>query len=140
MKYLKISNNQYCLKLERGDEIIKSLQLFCASQKINSGYFSGIGATNNITLGIFDDKTKKYNSHTLKDALEITSLTGNISTLNNQIYLHAHINVSDHSLIVKGGHLNNAIISVTCEIFLTKVNKKLPRYFDKEVGINLLKI
>jgi predicted DNA-binding protein with PD1-like motif len=64
---------------------------------------------------------------------------GNISLLEKQPFLHAHINVSDASCNVKGGHLKSAIISVTCEIFITKCNKKLVRQYDKQVGINLLK-
>jgi predicted DNA-binding protein with PD1-like motif len=46
--------------------------------------------------------------------------------------------VCDSSLKVKGGHLQSAIVSVTCEIFLTKSNKKLIRQFDKQTGINIL--
>jgi predicted DNA-binding protein with PD1-like motif len=140
MRSKQISNNTYCLRIDKGEEIIASITKCCKQHKITSGYFSGIGATNNLTIGIFNDKTKKYTSHTLKTFMEITSLVGNISTKDNEIYLHAHINVADHSLIVKGGHLNQAIISVTGEVFITKCNKKLVRQFDKQVGINLLKI
>jgi predicted DNA-binding protein with PD1-like motif len=63
---------------------------------------------------------------------------GNVSLLNNKPFIHAHITVSDGSLNVKGGHLKTALVSVTCEIFFTKFNKKLVRQFDEQVGINLL--
>jgi predicted DNA-binding protein with PD1-like motif len=139
MQYLKISPNQYCLRLDVNDEVVESIKSFCKQLKITGGCFSGIGATNNVSLGIFDEHTKKYTMHSYKKSLEITSLNGNISTFNNEPYIHTHINLSDHSLKVFGGHLNQAVISVTAEIFITKCNKKLVRQFDKRVGINLLK-
>ncbi|MDR0739542.1 MAG: DNA-binding protein [Mycoplasmataceae bacterium] len=140
MKFIKITRNKYCIKLERGDEIVKSIQMFCTQQKIKSGYFLGLGATNDLTIGIFNDKTKKYISHALKGDYEITSLIGNISSLDEKPYLHVHINVGDKSLIVKGGHLNKAVISVTAELILVKTNKKISRSLDQETGLNLLNL
>ncbi|MDR3330371.1 MAG: DNA-binding protein [Mycoplasmataceae bacterium] len=141
MKSKQLSNNVYCLKIEKGEEVITTITKCCKQHNITSGYFTGIGGSNNVTIGIFNENTKKYKPHVIKQPLlEITSLVGNISTKGNEIYLHAHINVSDSSLNVKGGHLIQAMISITGEIFITKCNKKLVRQFDKQAGINLLKI
>ena len=81
MKYIKLSHNQYCLRIIRGEEILTTINTFCKKQKIIGGYFSGIGATNNVTIGIYNEKSKKYLSTTLKGSWEITSLIGNISFL-----------------------------------------------------------
>ncbi|MDR3163574.1 MAG: DNA-binding protein [Mycoplasmataceae bacterium] len=140
MRYVKISASQYCLRLEKGDEILQAINDFCKEAHVCTGYFHGIGATNSLTISIYDQKQGRYIQQTLKQSLEITSLSGNISLLNNEIYLHAHINASDYTLKVFGGHLNRAIISVTAEIFVTSYKKKILRKFDKTIGINLLKI
>lgn len=138
MKYIKISPNEYCICLQRGEEIMHSITNFCNKHKIWSGYFHGIGATNNLTIGIYNEENKNYVSTNLLDSFEITNLLGNISYFKNKPFIHSHINVCDSSLKVKGGHLQSAIVSVTCEIFLTKSNKKLIRQFDKQTGINIL--
>ena len=40
---------------------------------------------------------------------------------------------------VFGGHLNKAIISATCEMVITIIGGIVDRYYDEEVGLNLLK-
>jgi predicted DNA-binding protein with PD1-like motif len=140
MQYRQLNNNTYCLRLDVGDEIIKNLTQFCREQKIMSGYFTGIGATDDVTIGVFDTQTKKYLQTKLTGSYEITNLTGNITTKDNEIYLHAHINLGDHSLIVRGGHLNRAVISITCEIFITRTECKLERVLDEKTGINVIKL
>ena len=72
--------------------------------------------------------------------MEITSLAGNVSTKNNEIYLHLHVNLSNNKFESIGGHLNEAIISATCEIIIITIDGSVDRYFDKEIGINLLSL
>ncbi len=45
--------------------------------------------------------------------MEITSLVGNISQMNGEVYLHIHINLANEENKVFGGHLTSAIISAT---------------------------
>jgi predicted DNA-binding protein with PD1-like motif len=66
MKFIKLNTNQYCLRLERGEEILNSVTSFCKKQKIFSGYFHGIGATDDLMINFFDEKNKKYNSLNFK--------------------------------------------------------------------------
>ncbi|MDR1991630.1 MAG: DNA-binding protein [Mycoplasmataceae bacterium] len=140
MKSIKLSTNQYYLSLEVGDEIIDAIKTFSKKMKIHAGSFHGIGAVNDVTIGIYDKAKRAYKSHDLHKPFEVTSLSGNISMLDNEPSIHAHINLSDHSLKVVGGHLTRAIISVTGEIFINCCNKKIIRKMDKKIGINLIKI
>ena len=50
----------YCIKLEKGDKIIESLTEMCNKENIKFGFFSGIGAVGEVTLGIYDIAEKKY--------------------------------------------------------------------------------
>jgi len=38
-----------------------------------------------------------------------------------------------------GGHLNEAVVSATCEVIIEKIEGSIEREFDKETGLNLLK-
>ena len=68
---------------------------------------------------------------------EITTLTGNISTMKGKIYLHLHIAISDLNNNAFGGHLNSAIINTTGEINIEEIKGKIEKEFNEEVGLNL---
>ena len=59
--------------------------------------------------------------------------------MNGEFYTHLHINCADKTNNVTGGHLNEAIISATAEIFIHVIDAVVDREFDKEVGINTFK-
>lgn len=75
-----------------------------------------------------------------KQPLEITNLTGNIATLDNEVYLHCHITLSDEEMKVIAGHLKEGKIAATCEIILVKLDVEINRKYDDFIGLNLLDI
>jgi uncharacterized protein len=126
------------LRIDRGEEIVSTLKTFCGRQEIATGTIQGIGAVGNAEIGLFDTKTKEYQSTILSGDYEITSLLGNISTLDGQPYLHLHATLSDSSYRAFGGHLTSAVVSGTCEVFIHRINDTLSRRFDEESGLNIL--
>lgn len=136
MEYRKFGN-KYVVRIQKGEEIIEQLKDLCQKENINLGSIEGIGAVNEVEIGLFNTETKEYKTTVLKGMFEITSLIGNISTKEGESYLHCHINVSDESLNVKGGHMVRAVVSATSEIIVTKIDGMVNRKFDKEVGLNL---
>lgn len=139
MKYVNFDDT-YVLRIEKGEEIIESIKKLCEEEKITLAEITGIGAADLIEIGLFNVNTKEYRTQIIEGMFEITSLVGNITTKENETYLHLHINFSDASNQVKGGHLVKAKISATGEIFIRKVNGKIGRVFDEEIGLNLLNI
>lgn len=51
--------------------------------------------------------------------------------------MHLHINVADAEHHVYGGHLNECIISATCEIVIDCIEGHLNRRLDENVGLNI---
>jgi len=139
MEYKKIKN-KYIIRIDKGEELIEKIREFCQKEKIKSGSVIGIGATNNVEIGLFETKSKKYHSKKFRKDFEITSLVGNISQMNNQVYLHLHINLCDKTYKCIGGHLNSAVISGTFEGIIEISNSKITRKFNPEVGLNLYKL
>jgi len=135
----KISN-KYFIRIDRGEEIVSNLTEFCKERSIKLGRISAIGAVNEATIGIFDPLKKEYNSVELKGTFEILSIMGNITSNNDQPYLHMHITLSDNEYNAFGGHLNKAIVSATCEVIIDKFEGKLNRYFDEKTGLNLVEL
>ena len=137
MEYKRIDDRHYVIRIDKGEEVLDQLKEFCNKEIINAGEFRGIGASDKIEIGLFNTKTKEYKTSIKEGMFEITSLLGNISRKDDDIYLHAHINFSDELLNVYGGHLVKCYISATCELIITVLNGNISREFNDEIGLNL---
>lgn len=138
MDYKKFGN-KYILRLEQGEEVVTKLKEFCKEQNIKLGWIKGIGAVNEVKVGIFKVDEKVYYTKELRGDYEITSLLGNISTMDGEVYLHLHINLSDDEYKTYGGHLDSAIISATGELVIEAIDGIVDREFNQDIGINLFK-
>lgn len=138
MEY-KQSNNFYFVRIDKGEEVLAKLKEVCEKENITLGKIEGLGATDKLTVGLFDIQEKFYHKTTLTGPMEITSFIGNISTSNGKTYLHCHINVCNKNMQIFGGHLNECFISATGEFVITKVEGTVERELDKEIGLNLFK-
>lgn len=108
--------------------------------EISLGRISGIGACDQVVIGNFDPQKKEYRRQEFNGAFEILSLSGNITQMNSQPYLHLHISLGDPELKVWGGHLNYANISATAEIVIDVYQGNIDRCKDQTTGLNLWKL
>jgi len=139
MKY-KRCGNKVIVRIDKGEEIVDRLKYLCRANAIKLGSISGIGAANRATIGLFETGTKQYLSKELVGDYEITHLSGNISTIRGEVYLHLHVTLSDSSYSAFGGHLSAAIVSGTCEVVIDIIDGEMDREFSEEIGLNLYKI
>ena len=136
MEYRRFEDS-YVVRLNKGEEIIASLKKLCKEECIRLGEITGIGASDFIEIGVFNVKTKEYNTKIFEGMFEITSLLGNVTMKDEDVYLHLHINFGDEEGNVKGGHLVNAKVSATSEIILRKIEGFVGRKLSDEIGLNL---
>ncbi|MCK4330095.1 DNA-binding protein [candidate division WOR-3 bacterium] len=139
MIYRKFGD-KFIVRIDRGEEIVETLKQFCIDQRIKLGSIYGIGATNKVTIGLFEVETKKYHSNELKGNYEIAPLVGNITTMDGEVYLHIHVNLCDYEHRSFGGHLNSAVVSATFECIIDTINGEVDREFDEEIGLNILRL
>jgi predicted DNA-binding protein with PD1-like motif len=138
MEYRR-DGNSIILKLSRGEEIVSSILGVAMKENIRTGFVSGIGATDEAVVGIYDVNTKVYTKIELSKPMEILSLLGNISVKDGENYTHLHITLASIDNVY-GGHLTKAIISGTAEIFINIIdNISVERNFDNSTGLNLMK-
>ena len=137
MEYRKFGNT-YVIRLDPGEEIVEKMLWLAAVEGVKLGTVSGVGAVDNVTLKSFRPDTKQYQAHMYHTDLEIVSLTGNLTTLNGRPYAHFHMAVGDTVGQVYGGHLNKAVVSSTCEIFLNVINGQVDRKPNAAIGLNVL--
>ena len=131
-------NNDFIyVKMEKGEEIIDSLQKIIEKYNIVSGWINGIGLIEKIRIGSYDITTKSYNEVDFENAFELTSLIGNITKKDGKPFLHAHITMSDHSCNAFGGHLFHATIAAAGEFFIKVTDNIINRKFDNDTGLYL---
>ena len=128
------------VRIDKGEELIDCLKTICKTLDIKLGSIIGIGATDKITVGLMNTKTKKYQSKEFTGDHEITSLVGNITTLNGEVYLHLHVTICNIEHKALGGHLTSAVISATFEGIIDIIDGQINREYNDEVGLNLLSL
>ena len=128
-------NDTYIIYLEKDERIMNGLTQFCKDHKISNGKISGIGAIKKIALGAYDLNNKKYITQNFNDIWELTSFQGNIQLKDDVPFIHAHINISNHDLNPKGGHLFEATVAAVGEFVLNKINTSGKRVLNPDIGL-----
>ena len=57
--------------------------------------------------------------------------------MNQEFYCHLHLSAGNDQGQVFGGHLNQAIVSATCEMVIQIIDGVVDRYYDEQIGLNL---
>lgn len=132
------SKDHYVIRLAKDEEIAKSLTEFCKQNDIKSGQLWAIGAVFSFEIGFYHLDKKDYEFKKFNKPHEIASLTGNISQVDNKAFLHIHAVFSNENFTCVGGHLKEAVVGPTCEVYLVDFGKKVERKYDEEIGLKLL--
>ena len=136
MQY-RVFGDTYVVRLQRGEEVLACLRELCEKESISLGTVSAIGAVNHVVVGVYRVDEQKYVANTFDGVMELTSLMGNITEKDGEPYLHLHAAFGDLTGKVIGGHLNEAVVSATCELFVRKVEGHVGRRLDPETGLNI---
>jgi predicted DNA-binding protein with PD1-like motif len=139
LKYRK-EESGYLIRLSKGDILFDSIISFGESEKIDSAFFSGIGAVEDVVLGYYDLKKKEYIKREFDGIWELVSLTGNLAKADDGLIIHAHGVLSDPGSKTIGGHVFGFTTAATVEIYLVPLKAGLERKFDEETGLKLLDI
>jgi len=139
MKYERLGN-KVVVRIDKGEEIVDALKTICKKLDIKLGSIVGIGATDKVTIGLLNTKTKKYQSKEFTGDHEIAPLVGNITMMNGEVYLHLHVTICNVEHKAVGGHLTSAVISATFEGIIDIIEGQVTREYNDEVGLNLLKL
>jgi predicted DNA-binding protein with PD1-like motif len=133
MKYF-VFGPTYVVRLDPGERIVETLTALCERDAIGGGYLSGIGSAGEAEIGWFDAAAKGYVWSKVAGPSEIVSLTGNITKVDGRPFVHAHIALAGRDSALKGGHLKEAVVAVTCEITLVAFKDDIARKRDEASG------
>lgn len=133
------SGKAFVLRLEKGEKVAESLSRFCKENKISGAHFCGVGAASRADIAYYSLEDFSYHPKIFEGEFEVLNVTGNVSLIDGRHFVHAHITLSDTKFHAFGGHLNEAVVGPTLEVFLTP-SDKIERKFDDEVKLKLLKL
>ncbi|WP_428898047.1 hypothetical protein Dip518_000236 [Parelusimicrobium proximum] len=116
-----LTGRTYICRLSKGKDLLEQLTDFCHDNQIKCGIVEGVGAVDNVTLGIYEQSKKKYNKIVLDDQHEMVSLTGNVSIKDNRPFVFANITVADKEGNLKGGHLMPGTKIYVAEVYIQEL-------------------
>jgi predicted DNA-binding protein with PD1-like motif len=122
---------------KKGDDFLPRLKEFLRRNRVNSGFFYGLGGFQKAEIAFYDLAKKKYLKKKFNGPFEVLSLTGNVAQSDDDIFIHCHVVLGDKNYKTFGGHLMGATVSGTLEVKLSET-EFLQRSLDKNTGLNLL--
>ena len=128
------------LVFETGDPVMETLQEYAAAEGFRAASFTALGAFREATLAYFDWESKEYRDLQVDEQVEVTSLVGDIGIHDGEPAVHVHcvLGRSDGSAVT--GHLMEATVRPTLELFLTVYpDASLDRLDDQESGLHLIR-
>lgn len=130
------AGNDYCVRLDPGDEILAAVTDAVEANDIRLAFVSGIGAISRCEIGRYLASEQRYETQVHTGEFEIIALTGNITRKDRMPYVHLHLAFADGDMVMRGGHLTSAIVSVTAEIVIRPLDGEIGRKVHEPTGIN----
>lgn len=126
----------FAIVLDKGEEIVGSLEAFARDKGLNASHFTGIGAFSYVVLGFYDWEKKDYQRIHIDQQVEVLSLVGDIVLNDGKPTLHPHVVVSKADGTAHGGHLLEGYVRPTLEVVIEE-GQGLPRENTEETGLAL---
>jgi uncharacterized protein len=138
----------YAVVLEAGEPLIGSLTQFAREERLAASEFTAIGALGSAQLAYFNWETKAYDEIPVDEQVELLSLNGRITLpegadvaapdFDRDPHFHVHCVLGRRDGTTIGGHLMEAEVRPTCEVFLTESPAHLARREDPESGLAVI--
>ena len=127
----------YAVRIDKDEEVTELLLGLCEREQITLAQVDAIGAANQAVIGVYDLKEQKYHREELSGFMEITGLSGSVTTMGGKPYIHLHATLADQNHGIHGGHVLKMRVGATCEMFVRVMDGTVERKRDEELGINL---
>ncbi len=139
MQEIDLALGTSVLRLERGEELVKTFLDWAERRRISAATVFGLGALEAVELGYFDRDLKRYERVLVPDVQELLNVAGNLGRLpDGSAIAHLHVTLGARDFSVRGGHLFSGVVAVTAELHVTSYPRALSRGRDPASGLNLI--
>lgn len=127
----------FLIRLPKGGDLVETITKVFRTKSIRKAAFNLIGAIDDCVLGFYNED-RKYVNRDFKGRFEIVSCIGNVSEKDGEVFVHAHIIISDSEYKCHGGHLMSGAQIFAAELFGVPVPGDIPvRQNDEPTGLAL---
>jgi predicted DNA-binding protein with PD1-like motif len=130
--------NEHVLVFEAGEKVLETLNTYLTQHTITGAKFVAIGGFSQVRLEYFNVQAKQYEPRDFNEQVEVISLIGNVALVDGKPFVHAHVSVGTRDYQVRSGHLGEATVRPTLELFLTELSGELTRKKNPETGLAAL--
>ncbi|WP_419418624.1 PPC domain-containing DNA-binding protein [Legionella sp. D16C41] len=131
-------NLPFILSLKEGDSLFQSIINYVSYANLKSAIINGLGALTNVRIGFYHRDTQQHTTKLFQEAHEIASLTGNVTLIDNDWFVHIHVALAGDDFQVFGGHLISAEASASTEILITPLNDTIQRKKHPSLDIKII--
>ncbi|HEY7063407.1 MAG TPA: PPC domain-containing DNA-binding protein [Chloroflexota bacterium] len=131
-------DDRYIVRLETGEPVIESLTAFLREQRIDFASVSAAGAVEWLRLGYWSPRSQQYEYREFPEQLEAVSFQGNAALKDGAPFLHIHGVFAREDFAVYGGHVKEARVRPTLEVWLRAERVPVRRTLDPATGLDLL--
>ena len=127
----------YAVIFSKGDEVLSGLTDFAKQYHVGDAHFTGIGAVSSALTAWFDLDRKLYHPLPINEQVEVLSMIGDIATFQGKPVIHTHVVLGKRDGTTAGGHLFEAHVNPTLEVFVTADDTPLNKRDDPS-GLRLI--
>jgi hypothetical protein len=129
----------YVLVLSQGDQVQAAIVGFANDHHVVDAHFSAIGAVRDPEVAWFDESRKQYKAMSLHEQMEVVALSGDITLgVDGQPVVHTHLVLARSDGQGWGGHLIEATVSPTLELYVTTFPEPLRKRLDPATDLLLM--
>src|SRR5690348_11696221 len=123
-------DDRYIVRLESGEPAIEMLTAFLHAERVEFAHLSAAGAVQWVRLGYWNAETRRYEYQEFPEQLEVVSFQGNAALNDGQPFLHIHGVFGRRDFSVVGGHIKEARVHPTLEVWLRREANAVQRARD----------
>jgi uncharacterized protein len=125
------------VRLDHGADLVSQISDIAVNEGINTGIFSIIGALTHARIAFYDQESHEYHELMLDEPVELVSCTGNVSTRDGKLFVHAHVVLAGSQGDCRGGHLIRGDIFAAEMCMQELSGSPLVRAHDSTTGLFL---
>ncbi len=125
-------------RLTHGADLLEEIGRVARESGVTLGSVSAIGAVASGRLAFYDQTAHTYDTFDIPEPLEVAALTGNVSFRDGEVFVHAHVTLSDPQGRTYAGHLVEGCPVFAGEAMITELDgAPLHRGLDEVTGLAL---
>lgn len=133
-----MTSKAFLERLPHDSDLLASIKEVFDKNNIRMGFFVAIGAVKNAKMAFYVQEDHKYREFSFDEPAEILNCTGNVSEVDGDTFVHAHITLGLRDGTTRGGHLVEGTRIFACELFMLPLDgEQLKRTFDDVTGLKL---